>query len=1098
MGVTSVQGFKFKLVADGEILDLFKDEEIKLSNNITGLFDLGILPSDFTRTITLPGSKRNNHFFEFVYDISVENPYTFSTNQKVPCYLDFDGIYLSDGYIQLNKVNIYQNKFIDSYEVTIYGGLSSFGRDLKRNFLTDLTTLSQYNHTASYSNISASWDGALFSGSIVYPMAEYGQKLVYSNIVSEPGINREAGSLCVQDFKPAIRMINVWDAIFEQFGYTYTSSFLSEPWIQDVYLFCNNQFRYPIFNTGSNGTSSVDLETYGLFKMNAYATSSTQYQSGQLYELPFYNITQNPSGILSSSLEFQLDFDTNLRGEVNLNFELAPSGSPFAAGFGVPQFDVITQGYVSAAWVNLCSTPLNGINQYMDQINTYNSGSTKTQTFNLTDTFSQVLGDGALLGGLPANTPLRFRLLINSLDLGINHFTVTFDKTEARSYFAITKVNQGGDGLIMDIPSNMPQGPSDTSGGLNGIKLIDFVTSIQKKFNLVIYPNKTKLNEFIVEPFNRWYKEGNIKNFNSYINLNDKIEAIPANNLAVQNLNFGDTLDGDYISQQFAKGAGREFGKAYYVDQENFFSQGTFEVKTGLASSPLIYLQGTGISGSGTIVSSSCPTCDGVIENPYCYQINYGGEGPASSSAAYYIGCNGSSSVQWMGGGVVNAWICAEYGSVTLGGSQISWTLLEPCVGSSTGSAVTESINKIYIPTYISSITYQPVKVLPHLYFYNGRLPCDTWWVQAFIESGSIIAPLYQDTFPYFDNYNVFGGTNTTPTADNLSLLFNNEQSVYGTTPTNSLYSTYWSTYVDLLYGPKTKLFDCSAIIPLADYFYMNLNDIVEWRGNYYHLRAINDYNLSNGECKLQLLGPVIADVISNVLPGLPCEFNFDIGTYTPAESASFIVAQCFGAAQLQVSFTSSLSMSIGESFTFPTSYELDDCWYVSSSFSGALDLSDVSISQSFVDCTACSASLHPTPSTGSFYYTGLICGGSIVGEFYSDTNLGDNPGVIYAYSATAGGTNQCFDNVTRIYTINTNPILAVYGDCLSCNNCSSTQWKIDNSSSGTDCFWGGTDCAGGVLGGTVGAYSIAYTPCVKDGTLTTTGFPVVTVDVYC
>ena len=39
----------------------------------------------------------------------------------------------------------------------------------------------------------------------------------------------------------------------------------------------------------------------------------------------------------------------------------------------------------------------------------------------------------------------------------------------------------------------------------------------------------------------------------------------------------------------------------------------------------------------------------------------------------------------------------------------------------------------------------------------------------------------------------------------------------------------------------------------------MELNDIVEFRGNYYHLRAINDYNLKNGECQIQLLGPILA-----------------------------------------------------------------------------------------------------------------------------------------------------------------------------------------------------------------------------------------------
>jgi len=44
----------------------------------------------------------------------------------------------------------------------------------------------------------------------------------------------------------------------------------------------------------------------------------------------------------------------------------------------------------------------------------------------------------------------------------------------------------------------------------------------------------------------------------------------------------------------------------------------------------------------------------------------------------------------------------------------------------------------------------------------------------------------------------------------------------------------------------------------LADYIDMELNDIVEFRGNDYHLRAINDYNLSTGECNIQLLGPIL------------------------------------------------------------------------------------------------------------------------------------------------------------------------------------------------------------------------------------------------
>ena len=179
--LTSTQGFTFKLIANGVELDIFQDEEIKISNNITQLFDLGAIPADFTRTITLPGTKGNNAFFEHYYDISVYSPLTFGSNNKVPAYMDFDGIYVANGYLQLNKVNVFQNKYIDSYEVTLFGATSAFSRDTNRNFLTDLTSLRSYNHTASLANINLSWSGSLFNGDIIYPLADYGQALSFNS-----------------------------------------------------------------------------------------------------------------------------------------------------------------------------------------------------------------------------------------------------------------------------------------------------------------------------------------------------------------------------------------------------------------------------------------------------------------------------------------------------------------------------------------------------------------------------------------------------------------------------------------------------------------------------------------------------------------------------------------------------------------------------------------------------------------------------------------------------------------------------------------------------------------------------------------------------
>lgn len=157
----------------------------------------------------------------------------------------------------------------------------------------------------------------------------------------------------------------------------------------------------------------------------------------------------------------------------------------------------------------------------------------------------------------------------------------------------------------------------------------------------------------------------------------------------------------------------------------------------------------------------------------------------------------------------------------------------------------------IYIPTFISSVNYDPAVVYPRLYFYNGKVDCESYYI---INGDNV--PKVQTAFPYVDFYNVVTGS--FPTTDSKSLLFQNEQPVYGNQPSSSAYQNYWERYVEFLYNPRTRLLNCKGLIPLAEYFKMELNDIVEFKGNTYHLRAINNYDLKTGKCDIQLLGPII------------------------------------------------------------------------------------------------------------------------------------------------------------------------------------------------------------------------------------------------
>jgi hypothetical protein len=584
--LNSTQGFNFKLVANGQILDIFADEEIKISNNITQLFDLGAIPADFTRTITLPGTKTNNAFFEHYYDISVYSPLTFGSNNKVPAYLDFDGIYIANGYLQLNKVNVFQNKFIDSYEVTVYGATSSFSKDTNQNFLTDLTSLRSYNHTASLANINLSWSGSLFDGDIIYPLADYGSDLSFNSQEKIP-MSLVSGSLTVQDFKPAIRIKKVWDAIFNTYGYTYTSSFWNQPWLDNVYMILNNDLSFIQTSGSFFGTSSVNLQNYGQFKTGPVSGSTGTNVSGSHgVSIPLnWNNFQKTTPLLTTGSVapiYSVEKPTKLNGIINLQWTLAKDKS--SSGVGVPQF---TLQFVDANnTASKYETPLTVINDYNISVYHTLSVTPTSQSYEAAQSYTTLV--------LPSGS---YYPAIKHTVFGVDNCSVTIATNQnPTAYLSVDKVKQAGDYKIIDIPSNMPFGQV-------GIRLVDFIKAVQKKFNLVFYANNTKDGQFICETFDDWYKRGSVKDFNKYIDLNQKIEVIPANNLAVNKLTFGDQLDGDYISQQFSKENSRAYGDAFYVDTPNYFSQGEFKVLSGFASTPLGYINGTGVSGSATFIT---------------------------------------------------------------------------------------------------------------------------------------------------------------------------------------------------------------------------------------------------------------------------------------------------------------------------------------------------------------------------------------------------------------------------------------------------------------------------------------------------------------
>ena len=569
------------LYAQGKQLDLFDDEVIKVSNNVTGLFDIDKLPSDFTRQMTIPGSKTNNAFFQHYYNIDVSAPFLFTQDEKVDCYLDVGGFLLVQGYLQLNKVSVVKHEIV-SYDITLYGSLSNFSRDLRTTQLTDLQDLSIYNHTSSRENIADSWDGNLFGGDIVYPLVDYGKGISYQQSLQpgQFGIDTPTGLLNIKDFKPAIRTKKVVDTIFSQLGYTYSSSFFNEPMWDNIYTLCDRGKQYPVYD-------GIDLETYGEFKICQTSGSTTDLVIPETssVHLNFNTTLEDPSAVIQTPAYFDLPTLTSVNGNIKLNINITGSNEGYS---GYPELFLHiadTSGFVSE------SITLTEINEFLRLEYSDKVGNPPTQgqaqgdkTYTLEQTWTT---DTTVLFPKTYKFELYWNRKGNAL------IDVTIGKGgNTESYIEVTSLRDSADGKIMNIPLNMPF-------GTNGVTCLDFIKGLQKKYNLVITPSKTIPNHFEIETFNNWYKQGSVVDISQFIDTNKAFDVIPANTLAVNELEFTDEKDVDYLAKLFDEENNRKFGASYYKDDQNQCSEGKLEVKTTFGVSPLRYVQGTGTtSGS--------------------------------------------------------------------------------------------------------------------------------------------------------------------------------------------------------------------------------------------------------------------------------------------------------------------------------------------------------------------------------------------------------------------------------------------------------------------------------------------------------------------
>ena len=285
-------------------LDLFDNVPLPINKSIIDIQNIAERKSDFSKTITLPGTSNNNDIFSNIFNLarSTENTNTynfapdFNPNLKADAILYKNGVAMIQGYLQLTNINVVDENQIE-YEIIIIGKFANLFQDLGEKKLNELD-LSAYDHTWNYTNIAASWTPSYIRG-------------YYYGLIDK-GFSNDQKGFYTTDQKPQVFARTIIDAIFKDAGYRYSSNFLTSatfnklvvPATQDKLLISTQEVTDRTFK----GDRIVD---------------STPAAVTTIVDLPFNNtaIQSTPAGFNNTTFDFTVK--TNGHYEFGLNLKLS-------------------------------------------------------------------------------------------------------------------------------------------------------------------------------------------------------------------------------------------------------------------------------------------------------------------------------------------------------------------------------------------------------------------------------------------------------------------------------------------------------------------------------------------------------------------------------------------------------------------------------------------------------------------------------------------------------------------------------------------------------------------------------------------------------
>ena len=127
-----------QLYIEGQRVDLFKDVSISITDTIKDVRDISKVFTEYSQTFALPASKTNNKIFKHYYNNDIVGG--FDARIRVPANIELNSIPFRNGYIKLEGVDL-KNNTAHTYRITFFGNTISLKNLLGDDLLSSLGSI---------------------------------------------------------------------------------------------------------------------------------------------------------------------------------------------------------------------------------------------------------------------------------------------------------------------------------------------------------------------------------------------------------------------------------------------------------------------------------------------------------------------------------------------------------------------------------------------------------------------------------------------------------------------------------------------------------------------------------------------------------------------------------------------------------------------------------------------------------------------------------------------------------------------------------------------------------------------------------------------